>query len=174
MTTLQRMKSAPQTWAIDSASSQALRRMLTPTYIEVARRTSVTRIAIAATVAGGTWSRKSGTSPTFSTMHASRPADSSLRASERANATSSSIDLSFCGADGNAGMWIIPRIGLPASSSRTQMILGQLSGSSHVTALPCRGIHDLDHEGGTMSTDDLTLSRRGLIGVLGGGVASVA
>jgi protocatechuate 3,4-dioxygenase beta subunit len=35
-------------------------------------------------------------------------------------------------------------------------------------------MHDHDHEGGTMSTDDLTLSRRGLIGVLGGGVASVA
>jgi protocatechuate 3,4-dioxygenase beta subunit len=35
-------------------------------------------------------------------------------------------------------------------------------------------MHDLDNEGGTMSTDDLTLSRRGLIGVLGGGVASVA
>jgi protocatechuate 3,4-dioxygenase beta subunit len=35
-------------------------------------------------------------------------------------------------------------------------------------------MHDLDHEGGTMSTDDPTLSRRGLIGVLGGGVASVA
>jgi protocatechuate 3,4-dioxygenase beta subunit len=33
---------------------------------------------------------------------------------------------------------------------------------------------DHDHEGGTMSTDDRTLSRRGLIGVLGGGVASVA
>jgi len=31
-----------------------------------------------------------------------------------------------------------------------------------------------DDEGGTMSTDDSTLSRRGLIGVLGGGVASVA
>jgi protocatechuate 3,4-dioxygenase beta subunit len=31
-----------------------------------------------------------------------------------------------------------------------------------------------DNEGGTMTTDDLTLSRRGLIGVLGGGVASVA
>jgi hypothetical protein len=35
-------------------------------------------------------------------------------------------------------------------------------------------MHDRDHEGGTVSTDDLTLSRRGLIGVLGGGVASVA
>jgi len=35
-------------------------------------------------------------------------------------------------------------------------------------------MHDHDHEGGTMSTDDRTLSRRGLIGVLGGGVASVA
>jgi protocatechuate 3,4-dioxygenase beta subunit len=34
-------------------------------------------------------------------------------------------------------------------------------------------MHDRDHEGGTVSTDDLTLSRRGLIGVLGGGVASV-
>jgi len=33
---------------------------------------------------------------------------------------------------------------------------------------------DHDHEGGNMSTDDRTLSRRGLIGVLGGGVASVA
>jgi protocatechuate 3,4-dioxygenase beta subunit len=33
---------------------------------------------------------------------------------------------------------------------------------------------DHDHEGGTMSTDDRTLSRRGLIGILGGGVASVA
>jgi protocatechuate 3,4-dioxygenase beta subunit len=35
-------------------------------------------------------------------------------------------------------------------------------------------MHDHDHEGGTMSTEDRTLSRRGLIGVLGGGVASVA
>jgi protocatechuate 3,4-dioxygenase beta subunit len=35
-------------------------------------------------------------------------------------------------------------------------------------------MHDHDHEGGTMSTDDPTLSRRGLIGVIGGGVASVA
>jgi hypothetical protein len=35
-------------------------------------------------------------------------------------------------------------------------------------------MNDPDHEGGTMTTDDLTLSRRGLIGVLGGGVASVA
>ena len=48
------MKSAPQTCAIESASSQALRRMFTPTCIEVARRTSVTRTDIAATVTGGT------------------------------------------------------------------------------------------------------------------------
>jgi hypothetical protein len=53
-------------------------------------------------------------------MQASRPADSSLRASDSAKATSSSIDLSFLGAEGSAGMWIIPRIGLPASSSRTR------------------------------------------------------
>src|SRR4026208_1952294 len=33
---------------------------------------------------------------------------------------------------------------------------------------------DHDHQGGTMSIDERTLSRRGLIGVLGGGVASVA
>jgi hypothetical protein len=54
ITTLQRMKSAPQTWAMESASVQALRRMLTPTCIEVARRTSVTSTAIAATVAAST------------------------------------------------------------------------------------------------------------------------
>jgi protocatechuate 3,4-dioxygenase beta subunit len=35
-------------------------------------------------------------------------------------------------------------------------------------------MHHHDNEGGIMSTDDLTLSRRGLIGVFGGGVASVA
>ena len=49
-----------------------------------------------------------------------RPAASSLRASESAKATSSSIDLSFRGAAGRAGMWIIPRIGLRPSSSRTR------------------------------------------------------
>jgi protocatechuate 3,4-dioxygenase beta subunit len=35
-------------------------------------------------------------------------------------------------------------------------------------------MHDHDNEGEIMSTDDLTLSRRGLIGVFGGCVASVA
>src|SRR5581483_1845014 len=167
------MKSAPHTWAIDSASSHAFRRMLTPTCMDVARRTSVTSTAIAATVAGGTWSRNSGTSPTFSTMQASSPADSSLRASESANATSSSIVLSFCGAAGSAGMWIIPRIGLLPRSSRTRRILER--SQARLTSRLYRAGHDpFDHQGGAMPTDQRMLSRRGLIGVLGGGVASVA
>ena len=54
---------------------------------------------------------KSGTSPTFSTMQASRPASSRRSASERANSVSCFIDIVLAGAPGSAGMWIMPMIG---------------------------------------------------------------
>ncbi len=59
---------------------------------------------------------KSGVSPTFSTMQASRPASSSRSASESANSVSCLMDFLLLGAPGRGGMWIIPIIGFWGNS----------------------------------------------------------
>src|SRR5919106_2562083 len=115
ITTLQRMKSACPAKATERASRQQLRRMFTPIFIDVCLLTSPTIVAIAAIVIGGALSLKNGASPAFSTTAPSRPAVSSFVASDTANWVSSSIDLSFRGAPGRAGKWIMPMIGLSSN-----------------------------------------------------------
>src|SRR5919108_6504887 len=130
------MKSAPATCAIESAAAQSLRSTLTPSFNGVAPRTAATIAAIAATVTGGTSPRKKGESPTFSTIAPSSPARSSFSASDRANATSSSIASSLRGAPGSGGIWIIPRIA-PAGKRSPPLISGVLPRRPRFAAL-CR------------------------------------
>jgi hypothetical protein len=55
------------------------------------------------------------------------PAVSSLVASDTATSISSSIDLSFCGAPGRAGKWIMPMIGFSSKgpTERGTLSLGE-------------------------------------------------